>query len=252
MWTTDKQDPPADTKRKAKRWVLRPLQRQDAIQGFVLTQKLPLAEPTDYVTAIDLLLTFFDPELETLSRQACVQIGNIGRGGSALIRQLGSMLGDYGLGIRPEDEPPRTWVRNDFEKLSLSDTLTPLFFNIMRATARPEALPAVRSAFLGSGAYLETFSPSGQDLFESATNLFKPRITNKSARMFPYHAPILRRSAIEKADLAELESWMCGAVLYVREAVEDDGVLFLYQGQIEPILLRAIHQDKNPELEFLV
>lgn len=227
------------TKRRT-RYVLRPLALTGTIQGLILQQRFPAEDAAAYSSALSALLNTFEQSLSALKREAFVQIAETGRAGSQAIRELGAMVDDYGLGIHSEAEPPRTWNRDDFEWVTLNDQLPPLFLEIMRASAlRPGAIEAVHACFLGTGAYAEISTNSTFNFYAEATALFKPRITNRTARMFPYHAPILRRRAVELAPPEVLQQWLCGAKLYLREAVEEDGVLLLYKGEIAPILPRA-------------
>ena len=236
------------------RYIIRPLALTGVVQGIVLHQIFPAESLAAYSAALSMLLKSFEPSLSAWKRDAFIQIAETGRAGSQAIRELGSLLDDFGLGIHPEAEPPRTWNRGDFERITLNDQMPPLFLEIMRADGlRREAVEAVRARFFGSGSYVETYTAPAYDFYVEATALFKPHITNRTARMFPYHAPILRRRAVEPAASEVLEQWMCGAELYVREAVEEDGVLLLYKDKTEKILRWATEKNKEmTEMEFLV
>ena len=223
-----------------RQFVLRPLALSGAIQGLILQQRFPVEDPAPYAMAVDVLLSTLKVPPSSLKRHVFVQIGETGRAGSQAIRELGPMLDDYGLGIHPEAEPPRTWNRHDFERITLNDQLPPLFLEVMRAnTLRPQALEAVQARFFATGAFAEAYTVPAVDFYESATALFKPRITNRTARMFPYHAPILRRRALESASPQDVEQWMCGAQIYLREAVEEEGLVLLFRGESEPTIRHA-------------
>lgn len=236
------------------RHVLRPLPLSGKVQGLVLSQRFSADNNAAYSAALLCLLTLIEPALSSLKCEAFVQVTETGRFGSAAIRELGASMDDYGLGIYPEMEPPRTWNRSDFERMTLNDKMPPLFFEIMRASsARIGAIAAVREKFLGTGSYSEAYCPPTVDFYGRATALFKPQIKNRTARMFPYHAPILRRRAVEVASSTDLEWWMCGSQLYVRETLEEDGVLLLYRKETEAIISQAMNKNEElTEFEFLI
>jgi hypothetical protein len=63
---------------------------------------------------------------------------------------------------------------------------------------------------------------------------------------------MLVRHAVENATADEMDAWTCGASLYLRESVEDNGLFLLRRGDVAPLLRDLSEGHILPEAEFLL
>ena len=239
---------------KTPRWALHRLQSNGPWNGFVMTQPYPIAEDRSaYRQAVAAILGSMPESRPPATAQAFLQMDRIDfRKDTPVVQQHSAILGDYGLGIYPQLPPPAKWTREEFSSLFHPQKLRPLAHDIMRVDSNAEDIATIRDLFLGSGAYAQVFCASGTSFYQAATALFKPLITDKLMRTFPYHAPLLQRSAVESCTPAQLDAWACGAVVYLRESVEDHGLLVLRRGELEPVLKGLADGHTYPQAKFLL
>lgn len=131
-----------------------------------------------------------------------------------------------GLGVWPDRESTRVWKPEDFMNLGVADTLRPSTYQVFRITKSPQIAVSARNLMLGRGTVVEILTSDSIDSFlkKTAETLF-PSIKETSLRGFRFFVPLFERKSLGAASAAELDLWFCGASVYVRESVEDKGVL---------------------------
>ncbi len=153
-----------------------------------------------------------------------------------------------GLGIWPDREPPRGWNQE-----LLSDAAAALFrqdeialpsHKLLRLGADEHAQIDIARQLRGSGTVLETFcADSFDDLAHRARERFLPTITEKRFRRARFYLPVLDRATIAAAHHAEqLDDWLCGIEMYIRESAEDKGVLIVARQDLTVLLEEALRK----------
>ena len=170
-----------------------------------------------------------------------------------LSRRGTEWLPQLGLGVWPDRDPPKMWTVEDFRNLAPGEMIRPLMHQLFRITTDSEARCRARDAFFGTGAGLQISMRKGDEgLLNRATELLLPRMTEPSFQAFEYYVPLLDASSVAGATTDDLESWLCGAQLYVRESVEDCGLLIVSCVRLEEILrdLGALASRDNMQWEL--
>ena len=239
---------------RRKKWTIHLLALQEGWSGFLLPQSFPIAgDRGDYTALFHALLDSASDTRAPNEIQAFLMMDRIDfRRETPIVQQHTQHLGDYGLGIYPEQGAPTTWTKEEFLDKVAPEKLRPLAHDVMKVDGDAKAIAEIRRGFLGSGAYVELYCPPDTAFYRNATNQFKPGITDPILRTFPYHAPLLTRQALEAASAERLNEWSCGAALYARESVEDGGLLVLSRGDLRPMLAQWTEQPPLPEVEIVV
>ena len=240
--------------RKRMRWAIHPLRLDGPWSGFVLAQAYPVRpDPSPYRSIVEAILRLLPESRPPFVPEAFLQMRRLDfRNDIPAVQEHSDILGDYGLGYFPHLPPPTRWKKEDFLDLFPPQKLRPMAHDIMQVDGGPDAVGIVRDRFLGSGAFAQVFCDRANTFYAKATALFKPQITDKLIRTFPYLAPMLVRRAVENATPDELEAWTCGASLYLRESEEDNGLLVLRRGEVDPLLRDLAEGRILPEAEFLL
>jgi len=141
-----------------------------------------------------------------------------------------------GMGVWPDREPPTGWTVEDFQQMVPGEKLRPLINIALRITGPAEARHHARDILLGRGVIVHMLTDSGGDqMIETARNLLLPPIKDPSMTGFPFYIPLLEAKSIGAATAPRLDAWCCGAHTYIRESVEDRGILILSRS-LEDIL----------------
>jgi hypothetical protein len=152
-----------------------------------------------------------------------------------------------GLGVWPDRPAPTIWTPKDFANLVPGEKLRTLRNHVFQITRSPEAREEARHTMLGWGSVIQIMLPATEKrFFDNTRALLLPRITDPCFNCFPYYLPLLERKSLGVHTEA-LESWICGASIYLRESPEDTGVLIVSRVSLQPILetLGAELQDHN-------
>ncbi|HUA84823.1 MAG TPA: hypothetical protein VMB85_13250 [Bryobacteraceae bacterium] len=145
-----------------------------------------------------------------------------------------------GLGIFPDRDPPRTWTREDFEKLEPGQKVRPTSHKIFALGVTGEARHRAWQKMFGRGVTLEIYSPPpGSGFLKRTVEEFLPRIEEKIFRRYPFFIPLFDARSLEHASAENLASWSCGFSAYVRESAEDKSILVVSQIPLEEALRKA-------------
>lgn len=142
-----------------------------------------------------------------------------------------------GLGVWPDREPPTLWTPEYFASLGVGETPRPVMNVVLRVTTTPEARESARNIMLGLATVLQILTPDDSDTFlKKAKAALHPAIKDPAFTSFPFYVPLLDSKSLAKATAAQLDSWFCDASVYIRESVEDAGVLIASREPLGPIL----------------
>lgn len=154
---------------------------------------------------------------------------------------------EMGLGVWYGRQPPALWTMEEMQKLEPGEKLRPLCHKVLRVTNGEGGQNQAKDVLLGLGTILQILTPDKSDLFlRRAKDQLLPMIQERTFRGYPYYLPILEGKSAASIKREELEQWLCGASVYIRESVEDTGVLILSRipmgGSLEKLGARRENQ----------
>ncbi|MFI5092990.1 MAG: hypothetical protein ACHQIK_06075 [Candidatus Acidiferrales bacterium] len=142
-----------------------------------------------------------------------------------------------GLGIWPDREPPTRLTIADVVKLLPGQRPRIDKYKVCRISASGKTREQAWTSLLGTGAVLLILTSVDTTVFLKKTrDVLFPPIQDESFRHSSFYVPLLECKSIESARGEQLESWLCGASLYIRESTEDGGVLIASREPLRPIL----------------
>jgi hypothetical protein len=144
---------------------------------------------------------------------------------------------ELGFGVWPARQPPALWTKEEFEALQPGEPPRALAELVFRITCDDAAKEHARGVMFGTGAVIEVQTPDDGPAFtRRATQLLLPTIQDESFRSYPYYFPLLDGATVAAANYAALQSWLCGGGAYIRESIEDCGVLVVALESLRPVL----------------
>jgi hypothetical protein len=141
-----------------------------------------------------------------------------------------------GMGVWPDRPAPTMYSREEFQNLKIGERPRRLMHQIFLLDAACSA--EATDEMIGSGTVLLTLTHGTTEAFlKTAKDLLVPRISDTSFSFFPFYVPLLERKSVgHPAEI--LESWLCGVSVYVRESMEDNGILIVSRHSLAPLLKR--------------
>jgi hypothetical protein len=108
---------------------------------------------------------------------------------------------------------------------------------VFRITKSTSAKEQARDLMAGVGTVVQVMTTDdGATFLQKAQQLLLPPIKDPAFACFPFYVPLLERKSLEIATVAQLESWFCGASVYMRESPEDKAFLLASSRPIALIL----------------
>lgn len=131
-----------------------------------------------------------------------------------------------GLGVWPARQAPRLPTKEDFETMATAGRGTQFRFTVVRVTAEPDArIEALRVMGDLGNVLLVAGRSDSEDYLAKTKQVLTERITEQAYLGAAFYVPLLDWASVEGAQTDELEQWLAGASLYVRESLEDNGVI---------------------------
>jgi len=183
------------------------------------------------------LLRLADESLKTggLTATIALQINELHLGGGAeMVQQHGlAWMPQMGLGVFPDQDPPRPWTAFDFEAIELKEgaTVRPLMHQVLALGGAPEDILSARAQMPGRGCYVELHARrSGDELLEAFTAASQDKITDAMFSGFPFLFPLLNGQSFATLTSDELGRRLAGAEFYARDSASDGGLLLACKG----------------------
>jgi len=173
-----------------------------------------------------------------LPSEVFLQTTHLGKLGSTrLVEHAREWMPDLGLGVWPEREPPRLPTRADFQDLGPGEKRPPVLYQVMQIGGGAPTKQTALAAMLGTGSALEIVTPDGgEDFLKRSRAFLLSPIKEPGFRGYPFYVPIIGLKVAESAPPKRLDTWLCGASAYIRECVEDNGILIVSKAPITPVL----------------
>lgn len=175
--------------------------------------------------------------LEVFIQAAQLVPKEMGGTSAAILSQHGrDWIPKLGLGIWPDRPAPSLWTPKDFEDLAPGEKPRRLMYQVLRITKSIEARENARDTLLGLGTVLQIICSAPDAFLEKMRSTFLKSITEPSFSCFSFYVPLFEANTLSRASASDLESWMGGASVYVRESAEDKAILLLAAESLVPIL----------------
>lgn len=132
-----------------------------------------------------------------------------------------------GIGLNPEEPPPRYWSSKDLLDRDYDSPMPVLKHTVLHLDTDMNGEDLAIQLMGGSGGLLLTFhSELGNMVRDCWYRTFQPLIEEDGLAAYPLYVPLLTKSSIN-TDGQALDTWMGKVDIYVRESVEDGGVFIL-------------------------
>jgi hypothetical protein len=160
--------------------------------------------------------------------------------GRTLNDHMQQWIPKLGLGLWPDREPPQSWTETSFVNAAAAvfrgDEPTLNAYPLYRLTASAVQLQAAQE-LRASGTLIETFSRRpASSVLETARQQALDTIIADRYRSENFYFPLLDRRSIAASRTPEqLDRWLCGIDLYLRESPEDKGILIVSRIPLNPL-----------------
>lgn len=164
-------------------------------------------------------------------------------------------LPSIGLGVWPDRDPPALWTEEEFQNLEPGEQIRTLMYQVLRIGGPKEARLNAREELLGLGCTLEFLIPSAvaDGFLDRCKDLLLPPITDTAFRSFALYAPLLEAKSFQNRSAGQLDEFLCGAPVLLRESVEDKGLLLAARTTLTPLVEAAgAVFEKEPEPQWIL
>lgn len=142
-----------------------------------------------------------------------------------------------GLGVWPDQPPPTIWTREVMEQLREGESPPTLMYQVFRITTGLGARDKARDIMLGLGTIVQIMTTDDTDPFlAKARRALLPPIQDPAFTCFPYYIPMFNAASLQSATPAQMETWSCGAAVYIRESYHDKGIVIGSRQGLGPVL----------------
>jgi hypothetical protein len=185
-----------------------------------------------------------------LQHEVLLQLWNLSpqTGGEILSANVSEWAPKFGLGVWPDRKPPQAWTEE-----TLVDAAAAVFRGdepmrpsnrLLRLTIPKNRQIDAADKMRGFGVQLELFSKDSiETIEERGKKFFLPTITERRFQREPFYLPLLDHASLCRADSAsQIESWICGVDIYIRESAEDRGILILSRFELEPLVEKTMQR----------
>ncbi|SRR6266498_3547237 len=162
---------------------------------------------------------------------------HLGDGGARLSRNARDWMPQMGLGVWPDREAPALYTPEEIQNVKQDEKPRTLMHQVFRVSAPAPARKKAMDVMLGLGTMIQIAPNETWDDFRArTTEVLLPPIEEPSFRFFPYYVPLLDKHSVVSVKSVDLQRSLCGATAYIRESVEDKGILVVSVAQVTPIL----------------
>jgi hypothetical protein len=160
----------------------------------------------------------------------------------------------FGLGVWPDRKPPARWTVETYMDAAAGDEPPVSIYKLGLVTATEEVRLSSVDAMLGCGTVLQVMTSLDSDSFMAkGREVFLPSITDRAFKDSRFYVPLLEAKTLQAATSAQIESWSCGASVYIRESVEDKGLLIASKEPLRPLFEKLggkLELKPDPEWQF--
>jgi hypothetical protein len=155
-------------------------------------------------------------------------------GGDVLQQHMDQWPSDLGFGVWPNRPAPIGWTDEGIQDAAAAvyrgdEPTLPMHRMLLFKMEDRESYRNALKQMSGFGMAIQFFSSNPiADLKQRGRDEFLPCITDPRFRSGRIYLPVLDSESMRAAkDAAELERWLCGVDMYIRESAEDRGLLVI-------------------------
>lgn len=142
-----------------------------------------------------------------------------------------------GLGVYPDQPPPRLWNAEDFHFVpSENATMRPLMNTVLRMSDKVETQTEVVQQCAVSGAVMRFYSQDFRAFLKASKEQLLPRLTESAHQGFLFYLPVLNAASFRSSKNGELDAWLPGVEAYFAQSHEDRGLVVAYRGDLAAVL----------------
>jgi hypothetical protein len=220
--------------------ILKPIAAPSPWQAFLLpVSGFPIGENEigslcEFVRALSIhTLAEWNLSLEAFLQYSQIVLGD---GRARLVANGREWIPEMGLGVWPDREPPSLWTMADFENADMDGTMRPLMFQVFRVSTTQEAKLQAADVLLDLGAMiLALVRGNPESFFDLGRTNLQSMIKEAALRCFPFYVPLLDCHSLLSASSEDLEKWLCGASVYIRQSAEDKGIIIISQQELNSL-----------------
>jgi len=107
---------------------------------------------------------------------------------------------------------------------------------VLQITSSQEVAEEASNVLLGRGTVVQMLTPLGVQLLEKTREVLLAPIKDPSFTCFPFYVPLLENKSLSGDMANQLEEWLGGAAIYLRESAEDKCILIVSREPLETML----------------
>lgn len=148
---------------------------------------------------------------------------------------------EVGLGVWPNRPPPELWKPTDIFKMAVefqrTGRMRPLMYRVLRVVGEPLVRTQAQSLMIGTGMLTSIWTRySSEEFLTRAKSIFLPSIQSPNFRIFPFYVPLLDFGSLRDRKPGELDSWLCGDAVYLRESPSDNAIILIATRPLVPLI----------------
>jgi hypothetical protein len=155
-------------------------------------------------------------------------------GASVLSKNAQAWMPDFGAGVWLDAPPPRLWTPEDFMNIGPGEMLPPPVLTAIRLRSPQLDYEKAWMQLGGRGCYMEfTVSGDMEAFLQSQAAMYQAWIEEPMIAAQTFFVPLIQASSFEKELFASRQKHADPILTYVRESVEDEGLLILSREKLE-------------------
>ena len=171
---------------------------------------------------------------------------HVGGNASLLSANGRTWMPQMGLGVFPDQPPPRLWNKQDFEKLPEENgVMRPLMTTVLHVGAAEPVRREVAQIFLPSGSVTHIYTNNFRAFLLHSKKALETKIQAPAFQGFRFYLPLLNAASFHAATEEELDVWLSGVEAYVTQSHDDHGLLIAFRGDLVELLNQVEHDMKT-------
>jgi hypothetical protein len=145
---------------------------------------------------------------------------------------------EMGMGMEPGAAPPKLWTFAELSERDVTQPMPPLIRNVCHLEGEERARVHAAQTMCGTGGLVQVMHRVAIDqVLQAWSHNALLRIEEEALRAFPIYLPLLSGRALQKVSEEEMTAWLGPVDAYLRESMEDRGLLIVAR-QAPEIFLR--------------
>lgn len=175
-------------------------------------------------------------------------------GSSRLSDHAGEWKPKLCLGVWPDRPGPTRWTREELEALAVGEEPRRMMYTALYLSGPARAREGACDVMLGLGAIVRIMRTAGNDRYPAKIKeVLKPIVQQKPFSNFPNFMPLFDCKSMSSFSPDQLDKWLCGATVYIRESPEDNGIIIASSKPLDATFERLGGRfEQQPSAQWLV